>query len=347
MEDNLGNGFARSPRETSVTTRKQKGLAVPKPQSEEKEVPLLPIPHLGYGGDWDEPTDTELDKFSQEHTDFWERIFFCPQINRDLLDDRGHYGYIPGFIYVKATEYKGARTFSDLFLLEGKTLQPRVTPSGINIWEIPHYDLFPRHKTDSVTITAENNNPSTYGYLHRRTETGRGVLSLADLSSLSSEELLSEVSLADNMLYLISTYESNLTRKREDLSFWDKMSKTGKPMDVEEAGNMATNTKRRLDYASRAESVKEMIDAIELQRPRYEQLYVARVERMLSLLEECRRRSIQVSEDKIGTFNRDHDQIVANAANFAKKNGQEDMERKLKTADKTIPLSLSNPLEEK
>ena len=321
----------------------------------EIDIPKLEIPHLTYGQDWDEPTDTELDGFFGEHPDAWERVIACPQINRDSLDDWGIYGYLPGFIYVKGVKYKGAKSLNDMAFLgrqQGEDVDSdpvlasagfkhRRTALGQNMWTIDHYDFFPRYKLDGVTITSESH-PSTFAYLHRALEVGKGSLDVEDLASLSPEDLMGETSLARDVLQSLRHYESTLNLRKSDLAFWQEHAKTGKPMYTSEADNVIANALRRKDYASRAKGVEEVIAQMEAERPRYEQLTIERTERYLRLLEACEERESQLSQSlavqrlRFGRSLEEEDATIGNAIVWARQHGDQNTAERLQKLNEKL-----------
>jgi hypothetical protein len=74
---------------------------------------------------------------------------YCPQINVDLTDDWGMFGFEPGFILIKKVNYKGSRTLADK--AAGLGLSMAVDPkSGLGV--VAHYDYFPRRKFEHQII---------------------------------------------------------------------------------------------------------------------------------------------------------------------------------------------------
>lgn len=148
-------------------------LASPSSEIEEYDIPFLKIPN-GYSVDdeihteldrEDEPSEEELKKFFTP--DVLQRTIYCPKINVDPTDSWGMFGYEPGYIFVCKSTYKGFRSFSDKFFFEGRTTQNTiVTKEGVKILTIPHYDVFPRAKFQSQTIT-QRTTPRTFEFLNK------------------------------------------------------------------------------------------------------------------------------------------------------------------------------------
>ncbi len=148
-------------------------LAYPSLEIEEYDIPFLKIPN-GYPVDDEvrteldrehEPSEEDLEKFFTPEV--LQRIIYCPKINVDLTDDAGMFGHEPGYIFVCKSRYKGFRSFSDQFFFEGRTTQNTITTKeGVEILAIPHYDVFPRAKFQTQTIT-QRRTPKTFEFLNK------------------------------------------------------------------------------------------------------------------------------------------------------------------------------------
>ena len=153
--------------------KSKNGLPSPSSETEEYDIPFLKIPN-GCPIDDEirtelnrehEPSEEELKKFFTPEV--LQRIIYCPKINIDLTDDFGMFGYEPGYIFVCKSRHKGFQSFSDQFFLEGRTTQNTIaTKEGVEILVVPHYDVFPRAKFQSQTIT-QRRTPKTFEFLNK------------------------------------------------------------------------------------------------------------------------------------------------------------------------------------
>jgi len=77
------------------------------------------------------------------------RTIFSPNMNNDVTDDWGMFGYGPGFIYISGRTYEGSKTLADKAALLGQSLiiDPK---TGLGI--LKHNDYFPKDKYKSVLI---------------------------------------------------------------------------------------------------------------------------------------------------------------------------------------------------
>ncbi len=125
-----------------------------------------------------------------------QRLAYCPQINRDETDDWGMFGYEPGYIFVCGTAYEGARSFNDQAVLMGKRGDDKIkTASGVEIYVIPHYDFFPRHKFINQKVTAERT-PKTFAFLRHLLEN----VDPNDVSTYQTDDLRHELQLVERRL---------------------------------------------------------------------------------------------------------------------------------------------------
>lgn len=111
-----------------------------------------------------EPTREQLDAFFRDNPEAPGRVLFCSEINNDLTDDWGHFGYSPGFIFICGARYGEARTLSDHTFLENISHQQIVTPSGHTVPVLAHYDLFPRGGLRHQIVNPQRA-PVTFAYL--------------------------------------------------------------------------------------------------------------------------------------------------------------------------------------
>jgi hypothetical protein len=144
--------------------------------SEGLGIPYLELPVRVEPAEWDpswgpksltpenEPTREQLDAFFKDSPDAPGRVVFCSEINNDLTDDWGHFGYSPGFIFVCGARYGQARTLSDHTFLENISHQQIVTPSGHTVPVLAHYDFFPRDGLRHQIINPKRT-PATFEYL--------------------------------------------------------------------------------------------------------------------------------------------------------------------------------------
>lgn len=152
-----------------------KALSVPSEETIEFPFPYLKIPN-GYPEDdkmrrvldaKNEPSEDVLKEFFTPEV--IQRLIYCPQINRDMTDDWGMFGYEPGYIFVCERRYEGAHTLADEGMLKVITTEMIKTASGVELMTIPHYDYFPRHKFITQEITAERT-PKTFAFLRHLLE---------------------------------------------------------------------------------------------------------------------------------------------------------------------------------
>ena len=165
------------------------------PEAGEFRLPFLKIPN-GYPDDdkdrtllraKNEPSEEVLREFFTSEV-MTQRLFYCPSINRDLTDDWGIFGYEPGFIFLCGSRYEGAKTIADenflrrtnmitagselsetdRALLEAFGGVPNwarlISPRGVSIGFIDHYDFFSRTKLITQEITPSRT-PRTFEYL--------------------------------------------------------------------------------------------------------------------------------------------------------------------------------------
>jgi hypothetical protein len=77
------------------------------------------------------------------------RTIFCNEINVDMLDDYGAFGYTPGFIFIEEKRYNGNQTLTDRMASAGLSIA--VDPkTGLGIMQ--HFDYFPRNKLEYETV---------------------------------------------------------------------------------------------------------------------------------------------------------------------------------------------------
>jgi hypothetical protein len=115
--------------------------------------------------DSNEPSADELGAFFRDTPGAAERLIVCNQINVDLTDDWGMFGYEPGFLFVCGKNYTGASTFNDATFMTELAAGPSITTeSGGSIPVLNHYDSFPRTKFDAQFITP-GRTPQTYAYI--------------------------------------------------------------------------------------------------------------------------------------------------------------------------------------
>lgn len=113
---------------------------------------------------------------SQEHMEMFfqpdvlRRLIYCPQINVDMTDSWGMFGYEPGFILIRGLRYSGVRTLADKAALSGYSTGTRVRVRGIEIPQISHFDYFPRHKFQYDLITPRYL-PRFYDFLNNPLDT--------------------------------------------------------------------------------------------------------------------------------------------------------------------------------
>lgn len=95
--------------------------------------------------EWDEE---EVRAFYEDPANV-SRTVYCPEVNVDLLDDWGMFGFEPGFIFIEKVNYKGSVTLADKAASLG--LSMAVDPkTGLGV--ISHYDYFPKRKFDHQII---------------------------------------------------------------------------------------------------------------------------------------------------------------------------------------------------
>ncbi len=134
----------------------------------EFDLPFLKIPN-GWPADDkvrivlskdNEPTEAALHEFFTSEV-MSQRLILCPEINRDMTDDWGIFGFEPGFIFVCSLAHEGEHCFNDFFWKTNQSLSwDPVTKLPI----LPHYDCFPRRKFHSQEITQERT-PRTFAFL--------------------------------------------------------------------------------------------------------------------------------------------------------------------------------------
>lgn len=83
-----------------------------------------------------------------------KRLIYCPQINNDLTDDWGMFGYSQGFIYIIEKRHNDTTTFNEDMWQLGRT------DKGLELGDhfmryIPHYDFFPRTMFNANIIREE------------------------------------------------------------------------------------------------------------------------------------------------------------------------------------------------
>lgn len=92
-----------------------------------------------------------------------ERLFFCPNINRDMTDDWGIFGYEEGFIFVEGALHNSVQCLNDLAWREGGQLKES---TDYTVPELLHYDFFPRNKFSSIAIT-ESRHLTVFQFLRK------------------------------------------------------------------------------------------------------------------------------------------------------------------------------------
>ena len=173
--------------------QKRSELAVPSDETIEFPLPYLKIPN-GYPEDdkmrrvlnaENEPSEEVLKEFFTP--DAVQRLVYCPQINRDMTDDWGMFGYEPGYLFVCGRNYEGAHTLADEGVLKAITTEMIKTASGVELMTIPHYDYFPRHKFMTQGVTAERT-PRTFAFLRKILEN----VDPNDISTYPADDLYHE-----------------------------------------------------------------------------------------------------------------------------------------------------------
>lgn len=202
----------------SGSGQKSSELAVPNPE-ETIEFPIEPI-KIPFSWSKDhtiiEPSEEELKEFFTP--DVIQRLVYCSQINRDMTDDQGMFGYEPGYIFVNSRKYEGAQTLADEGMLKAKTIGMIKTASGAELIIFPHYDYFPRHKFSTQLITAERT-PKTFAFLRHLLEN----VDPNDISTFPTDDLHHELKglrfrLSNQRDYLGMAEKYRKIANNEDLS---------------------------------------------------------------------------------------------------------------------------------
>ena len=168
--------------------QKHSELAVPN-REDTIEFPIEPIKiPFSWSKDHNiiEPSEEELREFFTPEV--VQRLVYCPQINRDMTDDWGMFGYEPGYIFVGSRNYEGAQTLADEGMLKAKTTEMIKTASGAELMIIPHYDYFPRHKFSTQEVTVERT-PRTFAFLRHLLEN----VDPNDISTFPTDDLHHEL----------------------------------------------------------------------------------------------------------------------------------------------------------
>lgn len=128
---------------------------------ENKDIPKpLTFPWRGS----DNPTEKDMQIFFTPEI-ISQRVLFCPEINVDMTDDWGMFGYEKGFIFLESLEKEGVNCFNDENWETGESLKL----IGASVPVLPHYDFFPRQKFSHVLITPSRC-PAIYNFLRNKIE---------------------------------------------------------------------------------------------------------------------------------------------------------------------------------
>ena len=91
----------------------------------------------------------DLEKFYEDPANR-SRTIFSPQMNNDITDDWGMFGYGPGFVYISGRRYEGSKTLADKAALLGLSL---ISDPKTGLGLLKHNDYLPRDKYKLTRIT--------------------------------------------------------------------------------------------------------------------------------------------------------------------------------------------------
>jgi hypothetical protein len=108
--------------------------------------------------------DVKIEDWREQIEEFYadpeniSRTIVCPNINNDLTDDWGMFGYGPGFIYVTGQNYTGETTINDRRSSLGLSI---ATDPKTGLGFMKHFDDFPRKKY-SQRIIQKHDEPELF-----------------------------------------------------------------------------------------------------------------------------------------------------------------------------------------